>query len=71
MVGGRLELSERAWTCAGCGARHDRDANAALNLQRYGRELPGCGPRSLCETSVEEAVGVEVATEVSPEISAY
>jgi putative transposase len=29
-----LALGERAWTCAGCGARHDRDVNAAINLQR-------------------------------------
>jgi putative transposase len=29
-----LALGDRAWTCAGCGARHDRDVNAAINLQR-------------------------------------
>lgn len=27
-----LKLSDRAWVCAGCGAFHDRDHNAALNL---------------------------------------
>ncbi|WP_229421050.1 zinc ribbon domain-containing protein [Telluria antibiotica] len=27
-------LGERTWTCAGCGAQHDRDVNAAINLQR-------------------------------------
>jgi putative transposase len=31
---GNLALGERAWTCAGCGAQHDRDVNAAINLQR-------------------------------------
>ena len=30
---GRLILGERNWTCT-CGARHDRDVNAAINLQR-------------------------------------
>jgi putative transposase len=30
---GTLTLSERAWICS-CGARHDRDVNAAINLQR-------------------------------------
>ena len=30
---GQLALDERTWTCAGCGA-HDRDVNAAVNLQR-------------------------------------
>jgi putative transposase len=29
-----LALGERAWTCAGCGARHDRDTNAGINLER-------------------------------------
>jgi putative transposase len=31
---GNLGLGERAWSCAACGARHDRDVNAAINLQR-------------------------------------
>ena len=30
---GSLALAERAWTCS-CGVRHDRDVNAAINLQR-------------------------------------
>lgn len=30
---GTLALAERAWTCR-CGVRHDRDINAAINLQR-------------------------------------
>jgi len=31
---GGLAPGERTWTCAGCGAQHDRDVNAAINLQR-------------------------------------
>ncbi len=30
----KLPLSVRAWTCPECGARHDRDLNAAQNLVR-------------------------------------
>jgi len=30
------------WACAGCGARHQRDDNAAVNLARYeNTSLPG------------------------------
>lgn len=31
-----LKLSERRWVCAGCGSIHDRDHNAAVNIQRAG-----------------------------------
>ncbi len=33
-----LALNERVWTCSQCGARHDRDHNAAINLQRLAAE---------------------------------
>jgi putative transposase len=29
-----LTLDQRAWTCTGCGVHHDRDVNAAINLER-------------------------------------
>ena len=41
---GNLTLGERCWICAACGAHHDRDVNAAINLSRlatgaHGAEL--------------------------------
>jgi putative transposase len=30
---GEMPLSIRAWTCGNCGAAHDRDVNAAINLK--------------------------------------
>ena len=32
-----LSLSVRKWTCPSCGTCHDRDVNAALNLQNLGK----------------------------------
>lgn len=29
-----LTLNDRSWTCPHCGARHDRDFNASINLER-------------------------------------
>jgi putative transposase len=40
-VKAKLALAERNWTCDGCGARHDRDANAAINLARLSEHAPG------------------------------
>ncbi len=30
--GGKLDLSIRQWECLNCGAKHDRDQNAAINI---------------------------------------
>ena len=40
-----LSLSERMWTCAECGARHDRELNAACNLEIMAGSHPvtACG----------------------------
>ena len=32
-----LKLSDREWTC-GCGAKHDRDLNASINIKNFGIE---------------------------------
>jgi putative transposase len=38
-TGPKLDVSIRAWTCAECGVRHDRDVNAAVNLREEGARL--------------------------------
>ncbi|KIF02586.1 transposase [Streptomyces sp. RSD-27] len=58
--GPRLDVSVRAWTCAECGAAHDRDENAAVNLRDEGMRLywavavalpPGRVPPSVIKAS--------------------
>ena len=38
-----LSLSTRHWICPSCGARHDRDLNAAQNIVAAGRAVAACG----------------------------
>jgi putative transposase len=39
-----LKLSDRNWACPGCGCHHDRDLNAAKNIQQIGWEAPELTP---------------------------
>ncbi|MFJ9620966.1 RNA-guided endonuclease InsQ/TnpB family protein [Streptomyces sp. NPDC101181] len=39
VVGPKLDLSVRGWSCGGCGTEHDRDVNAAQNLRDEGMRL--------------------------------
>jgi putative transposase len=45
VVKAKLALAERNWTCEGCGALHDRDVNAAINLARLGEHAVGVESR--------------------------
>ncbi len=47
LITGSSRLDIRAWTCTNCGAAHDRDVNAALNIEREAsrkyQEVIACG----------------------------
>ena len=38
----QLNLKTRAWRCQSCGARHDRDLNAAKNILAEGLSVTAC-----------------------------
>ncbi len=40
---GELSVSTRHWRCPSCGARHDRDSNAAKNILAAGLAVAACG----------------------------
>lgn len=60
-----LSLSDRIWTCGGCGTVHDRDKNAATNIRDEGLRLLAAGQterrnaRGAGVRPPTEAVGVE------------
>ena len=42
-VNDALTLADRSWTCVVCGAHHDRDLNAALNIRSEGLKILAAG----------------------------
>ena len=58
-----MPLSVRDWTCAECGAKHDRDVNAALNIQRVALATASWAGREACG---EKGAGRGRKTSVKP-----
>jgi putative transposase len=62
-----LTLSDRHWQCPGCGTIHDRDLNAAINLELEGLALlagsgyVGATPVELRATTVAVRSGSKLA----------
>jgi len=54
-----LSLDDRKWTCECCGAVHDRDVNAAINLRNYavGYTATACG--GLGEVTAPDETGIK------------
>ena len=66
-----LPLAVRAWTCPACGAIHDRDVNAAKNLERLARTTASsagsnaCGEKGSGPARKRQAKPASVKQEVS------
>ncbi len=67
-----LPLSARQWTCPECGANHDRDVNAAINLKQVAESSAGdcqrIQPMAVCSVTAcgEEGSGLGCKTRVKP-----
>ncbi len=43
VITAKMPLNVREWTCAACGARDDRDVNAAKVIRAEGPSVQACG----------------------------
>jgi putative transposase len=62
-----LNLSTRHWTCPWCGARHDRDVNAAQNILAAGRAVARGSPGDACGAGVRHSGSSRVRLAVKQE----
>jgi putative transposase len=62
-----LSLGTRHWTCPSCGARHDRDINAAKNILAAGRAVARGSPGDACGADVRHSGSSRVRSAVKQE----
>jgi putative transposase len=62
-----LSLSTRQWSCPSCGARHDRDVNAAKNILAAGRAVARGSPGDACGADVRHSGSSRVRSAVNQE----
>jgi putative transposase len=62
-----LSLSTRHWTCLSCGARHDRDINAAQNILAAGLAVARDSPGDACGAGVRHSGSSRVRPAVKQE----
>jgi putative transposase len=62
-----LSLSTRQWRCPSCGARHDRDINAAQNILAAGRAVARGSPGDACGADVRHSGSSRVRSAVKQE----